>query len=130
MTASQRAAMLEQAQVDARRAVDDLLDAIGRVLIAHVDLAVEQTTERTPPPSAKRSRGDRPVRVLTVEERVLAALVTADAADMPLDASELEAAERAALTRLSRARYARTVERGLWRPTLAGLNRAREWARS
>ncbi len=71
MTASdRREAIIDAAKEDARQAVDLLLDAIGRILLAHIEAHVEAT----PPPPAALERVSRAGRAWMLREDELVTL--------------------------------------------------------
>ena len=131
MTAlDRRDGIIEAAKDDARAAVDLLLDAIGRILLAHID-AHEEATPPTPVKPSKPRKGvtnTRPAVARSATQQMLAALIAKDEQDMLLDAEGLTRTEQEALRTLRRAKLAVTAAPGLWRPTLAGIAAARETA--
>lgn len=131
MTASdRREAIIEAAKDDARQAVDLLLDAIGRILLAHIDAHEEATLPEPVKPSKPRKgvTNTRPAVARSATQQMLAALIAKDEQDMLLDAEGLTRTEQEALRTLRRAKLAVTAAPGLWRPTLAGIAAAREEA--
>lgn len=125
-----REGIIEAAKDDARAAVDLLLDAIGRILLAHLD-AHETTTSPAPVKPSKSRKGvinPRPAVARSATQQMLAALIAKDEQDMLLDAEGLTRTEQEALRTLRRAKLAVTAAPGLWRPTLAGIAAARETA--
>jgi len=131
VTASdRREGIIDAAKDDARAAVDLLLDAIGRILLAHID-AHEEATPPTPVKPSKPRKGvtnTRPAVARSATQQMLAALIAKDEQDMLLDAEGLTRTEQEALRTLRRAKLAVTAAPGLWRPTLAGIAAAREAA--
>ena len=131
MTASdRREAIIDAAKDDARAAVDLLLDAIGRILLAHIDAHVEAAPPAPVTPSKPRKgvANPRPAVARSATQQMLAALIAKDEQDMLLDAEGLTSTEQEALRTLRRAKLAVTAAPGLWRPTLAGIAAARETA--
>jgi len=131
MTAlDRRDGIIEAAKDDARAAVDLLLDAIGRILLAHLDAHEEATLPEPVKPSKPRKgvTNTRPAVARSATQQMLAALIAKDEQDMLLDAEGLTRTEQEALRTLRRAKLAVTAAPGLWRPTLAGIAAARETA--
>lgn len=131
MTAlDRREGIIEAAKDNARAAVDLLLDAIGRILLAHLDAHEEATLPEPVKPSKPRKgvTNTRPAVARSATQQMLAALIAKDEQDMLLDAEGLTRTEQEALRTLRRAKLAVTAAPGLWRPTLAGIAAAREEA--
>lgn len=131
MTASdRREAIIDAAKDDARAAVDLLLDAIGRILLAHLD-AHEEATPPAPVKPSKSRKGvtnPRPAVARSATQQMLAALIAKDEQDMLFDAEGLTRTEQEALRTLRRAKLATQVAPGLYRPTLKGIAQQRSAA--
>lgn len=131
MTASdRREAIIDAAKDDARQAVDLLLDAIGRILLAHLD-AHEEAAPPAPVTPSKSRKGvinPRPAVARSATQQMLAALIAKDEQDMLLDAEGLTRTEQEALRTLRRAKLATQVAPGLYRPTLKGIAQQRNAA--
>lgn len=132
MTAlDRREAIIDAAKDDARAAVDLLLDAIGRILLAHLDAHESTAPSPVPVKPGKPRKGvtnTRPAVARSATQQMLAALIAKDEQDLLLDAEGLTHTEQEALRTLRRAKLAVTAAPGLWRPTLAGIAAARKTA--
>lgn len=115
-----RALALLEAKRDALSATEAFLDALGRLMLLNIEAAVADLTPPPPPPA--------PVKPTTLREQLLQQLHDLDERDLPLDQSDLNARQHAALKRLQRDHLATHLGGGLWRLTLAGLNAARQQA--
>lgn len=138
---------LQQAKVDALAATEAFLDAVGRLMLLHVEIALDTVTPAldavakafqeaeavldglpttTPAPTPEPSKGLAKVPgPRNIRKTLLATLLEHDERDALFDQEGLSPSERNALHRLKHDHLATHVGGGLWRPTLKGLTRAR-----